>query len=42
LPPLPPQLGDLTTIQQIVALLQVLNVPPPQFATLLTGNVWIR
>lgn len=42
LPPLPPVLGDLTTIQQIVALGQLLNVPPPVFAPLQTGNIWIH
>jgi len=42
LPPLPPALGNLTTIQQIVALGQLLQLPPPVFAPLQTGNIWVR
>jgi hypothetical protein len=42
LPPLPPQFGDLSTIQQIVGFLALLNAPPPVFQPLQQGNIWIR
>jgi hypothetical protein len=42
LPPLPPALGNLTTIQQIVALGQLLQVPPPVFAPLQSGHIWVH
>jgi hypothetical protein len=39
-PPLRPLVGDLTTIQQIAKLLPF--SPPPVWAPLLSGDVWVR
>lgn len=42
IPPVPPQYGNLTTIQQLVGYFTFYHFPPPVWAPLLRGNIWIR
>lgn len=42
LPPVPPQFGNLTTIQEIIGFGEFYSFPAPVFSPLLTGKIRIR
>ena len=42
LPPVPPQFGNLTTVQQLLGFFQFYGFPPPNFAALVSGSIRVR